>query len=415
MNRSRRPSSQTVKVLRALAADPLAWRYGYELGSEVGLRSGSLYPILVRLSDRAVLEAIWEADPPVGRPPAAPVPPHRARPRVCIGACVLPDPRTASCAAARTARCDIGGLFVIALLLLVVVRVVPILLRLLRAAPADANGDRASRALTLAIGALPAGRADWGNAMLAELGEVRGGQARWRFSLGCSRTALALTVRDTVLARDRSGHGVRAVVLGGIVAALVLAGYGLVRYPGLRSWASVGFLLVVLIGYASCALSLSRGTTRRASTARRNGLLGGLAVGAAWLVILAPTSLLKAWVFVPLLVALLGPVAVAVLTGLTSRDARAARAAAMWSGLVGGLLVFVIWATATYVRDGRPYDPQLVRDFHHSHAHDLATYAVSDNLGAALGLLLIIPIVAVALGSLGAYFARPRIAASTSP
>jgi DNA-binding PadR family transcriptional regulator len=67
--RSRRPSSQTVGVLRALAADPTAWRYGYELGVQVGLRSGSLYPILVRLSDRELLEARWEAPALRGRPP----------------------------------------------------------------------------------------------------------------------------------------------------------------------------------------------------------------------------------------------------------------------------------------------------------------------------------------------------------
>jgi len=299
------------------------------------------------------------------------------------------------------------------------VRALPIAVRALRAVRGDTTGDPASRALALAIRGLPADRADWGNAMLAELGEVHDARARWRFSLGCIRTTTALRVRATVFARNRGGDGVRAVVLGAVVAALVLAGYGLIHYPGLRtggmSWASVGFLLALLLGYAGSALSLSRGTTVQASTARRNGLVGGLAVGSAWLVVLAPTSLLKAWVFVPLLVALLGPASVAVVTGLTSRDARAARAAALWSGLVGGLLVFVIWVTATYVRDGRPYDRQLVRDFHQSHAHDLATYAVSDNLGAALGLLLIIPLVALALGSLGAYFARPRIAASTSP
>ena len=295
----------------------------------------------------------------------------------------------------------------------------PITVRALRAVRGETTGDPASRALALAIRGLPADRAGWGNAMLAELGEVHGARARWRFSLGCIRATTALRVRATVFAGDRGGDGVRAVVLGSVLAALVLAGYGLVHYPGLRTgggfWASVAFLLALLSGYAVCALSLSRGTTLQASTARRNGLVGGLAVGAAWLAILTPTSLLKAWVFVPLLVALLGPASVAVMTGLTSRDARAARAAALWSGLVGGLLVFVIWVTATYVRDGRPYDRQLVRDFHQSHAHDLATYAVSDNLGAALGLLLIIPLVALALGSLGAYFARPRIAASTSP
>ena len=65
----RRLSPQAVKVLGALAADPSAWRYGYELGLEVELQSGSLYPILVRLSDRELLEAKWEDVPPPGRPP----------------------------------------------------------------------------------------------------------------------------------------------------------------------------------------------------------------------------------------------------------------------------------------------------------------------------------------------------------
>src|SRR3954468_1700314 len=69
MGRARRPSPQTVKVLDALAADPALWRYGYELGLEVGLQSGSLYPILVRLCDRGLLEAKWEERPPPGRPP----------------------------------------------------------------------------------------------------------------------------------------------------------------------------------------------------------------------------------------------------------------------------------------------------------------------------------------------------------
>jgi PadR family transcriptional regulator PadR len=69
MTRSRRPSAQTLRVLGALAAEPRGWRYGYELGAEVGLRSGSLYPILVRLSDRGLLEAAWESDAPPGRPP----------------------------------------------------------------------------------------------------------------------------------------------------------------------------------------------------------------------------------------------------------------------------------------------------------------------------------------------------------
>lgn len=69
MLRDRRPSPQTIQVLNALAAEPVEWRYGYELGLQVGLKSGSLYPILLRLSDRALLDATWEEAPPRGRPP----------------------------------------------------------------------------------------------------------------------------------------------------------------------------------------------------------------------------------------------------------------------------------------------------------------------------------------------------------
>ena len=60
MQRNRPPSPQTVNVLRVLATDPARWRYGYDLITEVNLKSGSLYPILVRLADRGLLETSWE-------------------------------------------------------------------------------------------------------------------------------------------------------------------------------------------------------------------------------------------------------------------------------------------------------------------------------------------------------------------
>ena len=68
MQRNRPPSPQMIRVLRALATDPTRWRYGYDLGHEVDLKSGSLYPILVRLADRGLLEASWESSVP-GKPP----------------------------------------------------------------------------------------------------------------------------------------------------------------------------------------------------------------------------------------------------------------------------------------------------------------------------------------------------------
>src|SRR5262252_7337812 len=61
-------SPQTLAVLAALAVDPASWRHGYDLARETALKSGTLYPILVRLADRGYLDTRWEEEQPQGRP-----------------------------------------------------------------------------------------------------------------------------------------------------------------------------------------------------------------------------------------------------------------------------------------------------------------------------------------------------------
>ena len=244
--------------------------------------------------------------------------------------------------------------------------------------------------------------------MRNELDHVRGTRARWRFSLGCAWGAGLIHARATFSRPARDAEGTLGLVFAGIAAALTLAAYGLVHYPGLRSgynaWASVPVFVALLLGYAVITLALSSSRTPQARIARRYGLVGGLAVGAAWFVIFSPGSL-KGFVILPLAFAMLGPACIGALAGRSARDARTGTHAALWSGIVGGLVVFIVWVTAAYLRDGRPYDPGLLRDFHNSGARDLATYAVSDDLGSGLVLLLIVPIVALALGSLSARIA----------
>lgn len=69
MERSRKLSQQTLLVLDALANRPADWLYGLELAKLTGLKSGSLYPILIRLADRALLESRWLKPSERGRPP----------------------------------------------------------------------------------------------------------------------------------------------------------------------------------------------------------------------------------------------------------------------------------------------------------------------------------------------------------
>lgn len=68
MGRTRRPSPQTINVLGALAGRPAEWRYGYDLSRETGLKSGTLYPLLIRLHDAGLLEAEWRPSSQPGRP-----------------------------------------------------------------------------------------------------------------------------------------------------------------------------------------------------------------------------------------------------------------------------------------------------------------------------------------------------------
>ena len=57
-----------MSVLTALCSQPRTWRHGYDLARETGLKSGTLYPILMRLTERDWLEAKWEFDDESGRP-----------------------------------------------------------------------------------------------------------------------------------------------------------------------------------------------------------------------------------------------------------------------------------------------------------------------------------------------------------
>jgi PadR family transcriptional regulator, regulatory protein PadR len=61
-------SAQTLAVLAELCATPTQWRHGYGIARDTALKSGTLYPVLIRLADRGLVEARWEDEQPEGRP-----------------------------------------------------------------------------------------------------------------------------------------------------------------------------------------------------------------------------------------------------------------------------------------------------------------------------------------------------------
>src|ERR1700744_781010 len=69
MERNRRPSRHTLVLLAELTQRPRSWHYGYELSRTTELKSGTLYPILMRLCERGMLESKWQPAAEQGRPP----------------------------------------------------------------------------------------------------------------------------------------------------------------------------------------------------------------------------------------------------------------------------------------------------------------------------------------------------------
>lgn len=68
MARNRRPSKQMLVLLEAMSARTQQWRHGYDLMKETGLSSGTLYPLLIRMADKGLIEAEWREPAQVGRP-----------------------------------------------------------------------------------------------------------------------------------------------------------------------------------------------------------------------------------------------------------------------------------------------------------------------------------------------------------
>lgn len=69
MPRKPNTSPQTRLLLAALLQRAQAWRHGYDLSGETGLKSGTLYPLLMRLSEQGLLEARWQEPERPGLPP----------------------------------------------------------------------------------------------------------------------------------------------------------------------------------------------------------------------------------------------------------------------------------------------------------------------------------------------------------
>ena len=69
MPRTRALSPHARSVLAVLLNAGSRWSHGYELARLADVKSGTLYPLLIRLEAQGYLEAEWQQPAEAGRPP----------------------------------------------------------------------------------------------------------------------------------------------------------------------------------------------------------------------------------------------------------------------------------------------------------------------------------------------------------
>jgi hypothetical protein len=262
-----------------------------------------------------------------------------------------------------------------------------------RVASAPLIHDGPSKLLVWAVSGLPADRVQWGEAMFGELQQLQGRRQRWRFAVGCAGATLLLPSRRA----DSAALAARLVAATALVCAGLVA-YSLRRYPAMLAhggtWPALAMFVTVLVGYALMSAVL----VRRGPVAR-SGLVGGLGLAAVWIIagMLAVSHASQpAYSFLLLTI----PLAAFAVGVVAARRATAVvrQPVVLLSAVVAGLILFLVLAGDTVLTAGVPYDAGQLRDFPGSGMPDLATYAVSDNLGSAMMLLLLVPIVTAAIG-----------------
>jgi DNA-binding PadR family transcriptional regulator len=68
MIRKRALSPQALGLFVEMARAPRTWHHGYDLTKALSIKSGTLYPLLMRLEEQGLLEAEWRESEQPGRP-----------------------------------------------------------------------------------------------------------------------------------------------------------------------------------------------------------------------------------------------------------------------------------------------------------------------------------------------------------
>nr|BFE63104.1 hypothetical protein GCM10020063_076300 [Dactylosporangium thailandense] len=205
--------------------------------------------------------------------------------------------------------------------------------------------DAPLRLLRWAVGLLSAQRAEWGRAMLGELGALEGRWSRLRFAFGCTGAALVMPPWGRAAAALWATIGIAAASLA--LFAVLTVDYGL----GVGGWITLAVVALICAGYLLGASAL----LRRPGIALP-GVLGGVFATLAALSLSGFTAVdqvtfipnpWQQWVRVIAVPAVIG-----VAGTLWRRDPAAGRRVARLAALSAGLLQLLYATVAVTILGG---------------------------------------------------------------
>jgi len=216
----------------------------------------------------------------------------------------------------------------------------------------------------------------------------------------------------------------RAIALGALLA-LLLAGLGFLVYPGAQAeWRSSlpGLIAVTIVLGLYAGLGgwgLAR-LERRDAWLLRLALACGLAAGAVYaLEIVLEYVLLPSdntpYGLVEFGLVFLAYLVAGLLAAVQTRRARNGPLAALGAAIVSTLLWYIVFLAVTYVMRGTAQQAAVFRaegnldDFARSGGTNFEAWLVQDNFGAGFYHLLLGPIIAALLGSLGGLIGKALI------
>jgi len=260
--------------------------------------------------------------------------------------------------------------------------------------------DAPARLLRWAAGLLSPQRAEWGQAMLGELGHLDGRIRRMRFALGCAAAALVLPPWG------RAAAWVWAIIALATGAVGLYGGLA-VRYRlGGGDWIAVGILTIFVIG-----ILLGASTLLRRPGVAIPGLLGGMFIALLWLSLSGFTFLDQIlpnivpwhrWVEVIVM-----PLVVGAAGTLRGRDPVIGRRIARLAAITGSLGLFVYETIAVAaIGGGGPFDQD---------GGGTLRGTISDRLGNNLIFLVVTTLVVATVGWGGAAAAGRLLRRTPAP